>query len=54
MYELRGYIDEAGRRRFAKWFDSLNASAAAKVTVALTRMEQRQSLEYESFSERSV
>ena len=40
MVELRGYIDENGKRRFAIWFESLNAIAAAKVTIALTRIEQ--------------
>lgn len=38
MLELRGYINEKGNRRFATWFDGLGASAAAKVTIALTRM----------------
>ena len=38
MFELRGYIDEKGNRRFAAWFDGLDAQAAAKVTIALTRM----------------
>ncbi|MSO20905.1 MAG: type II toxin-antitoxin system RelE/ParE family toxin [Acidobacteria bacterium] len=37
--ELRGYIDEHGKRRFAEWFDKLSPVAAAKVTIALTRME---------------
>ena len=40
MIELRGYIDENGGRRFANWFAGLDASAAAKVTIALTQMEQ--------------
>jgi hypothetical protein len=40
MLELRGYIDENGNRRFAKWFAGLDAIAAAKVTMALTRIEQ--------------
>ena len=40
MFELRGYIDENGKRRFATWFGSLDAIAAAKVTIALTRMER--------------
>lgn len=40
MIELRGYIDENGIKRFAKWLEGLDASAAAKVTIALTRMEQ--------------
>ena|SRR5271163_435368 len=40
MIELRGYIDESGNRRFAEWFDGLEAPTAAKVTIALSRMEQ--------------
>ena len=40
MFELRGYIDGNGTKRFAKWFRSLNAIAAAKVTIALTRLER--------------
>jgi putative addiction module killer protein len=40
MIELRGYIDEKGNKRFANWLEGLDASAAAKVTIALTRMEQ--------------
>ena len=40
MIELRAYIDENGAERFAEWFDELQAPAAARVTIALTRMEQ--------------
>jgi putative addiction module killer protein len=40
MFELRGYIDPSGNRPFANWFETLNPVAAAKVTKALTRMEQ--------------
>jgi len=40
MIELRGYVDERGNRRFANWLDSLDPAAAAKVTIALTRVEQ--------------
>ena len=40
MIELRGYIDEIGTQRFTKWFTSLDAIAAAKVAIALTRMEK--------------
>jgi putative addiction module killer protein len=40
VIELRGYVDERGNRPFASWFEALNHQAAAKVTVALTRMEQ--------------
>ncbi len=40
MLELRGYIDETGQKRFARWFDGLDTVAAAKVTIALTRIER--------------
>ena len=40
MFELGGYIDENGKKRFALWFEGLNAMAAAKVTIALTRIER--------------
>ena len=40
MIELRGYIDENGNKRFAQWLEGLDATAAAKVTIALARMEQ--------------
>jgi len=40
VIELRGYIDGNGRKPFARWFQSLDPSAAAKVTIGLTRMEQ--------------
>jgi putative addiction module killer protein len=33
------YVDEAGHDHFAKWFNELDARAAAKVTVYLTRIE---------------
>ena len=39
MFKLLGYIDENGIKRFAKWFKTLNGIAAAKVTIALTRLE---------------
>ena len=32
------YIDAAGRSTFARWFEQLNAEAAAKVTTALYRL----------------
>lgn len=38
--EIREFLDENGRSPFAGWFDALDAQAAAKVTVALVRMEQ--------------
>jgi len=40
MVELRGYVDGNGHKPFAHWFDALDASAAAKVAIALTRLEQ--------------
>jgi putative addiction module killer protein len=39
LAELRGYIDDRGREIFAEWFDQLDAVAAAKVTIALSRIE---------------
>ena len=38
--EAREYLDAAGRSPFGKWFDRLNATAAAKVAAALARLEQ--------------
>jgi putative addiction module killer protein len=40
VIELRGYIGKNGAKRFANWLDGLDAAAAAKVTIALARMEQ--------------
>lgn len=40
MIELRGYVDDRGNRPFASWFEALSHEAAAKVTIALSRMEQ--------------
>ena len=37
---LRGYIDENGNKRFAQWLERLDAAAAAKVTIAPSRLEQ--------------
>ena len=34
------YLTGEGRSPFANWFDSLNAPAAAKVTLAMIRLEQ--------------
>ncbi|MCB1384386.1 MAG: type II toxin-antitoxin system RelE/ParE family toxin [Nitratireductor sp.] len=33
------YLDAEGRSPFARWFDDLSPQAAAKITVALMRME---------------
>ena len=40
MFEIREYIDRDGGSPYAKWFNRLNAPAAAKVVRALVRMEQ--------------
>ena len=40
MITLVEYLDENGRSPYAKWFDKLNARAAAKVAIALARIEQ--------------
>jgi putative addiction module killer protein len=37
--ELRFYLDSDGESPFEHWFGDLDAQAAAKVTVALARME---------------
>ena len=39
MLLIREYVDARGRSPFAEWFDDLDARAAAKVTVALARIE---------------
>jgi putative addiction module killer protein len=40
MIELRFYVLEDGRSPFEEWFAELDGVAAAKVTVALARLEQ--------------
>jgi putative addiction module killer protein len=37
--QILEYLDAAGRNPYRNWFESLDAQAAAKVTVALTRIE---------------
>ena len=37
---LREFLNEDGSSPFARWLDSLDATAAAKVTTALIRIEQ--------------
>ena len=37
--EVREYLQENGRSPYQKWFDALPATIAAKVSVALLRME---------------
>lgn len=40
MIEIKEYLDDQGRSPYAKWFNDLNAQAAAKVVTALSRIEQ--------------
>jgi putative addiction module killer protein len=39
MIVIREYIDSKGRSPYSKWFNRLNAPAAAKVVTVLVRME---------------
>lgn len=38
--DIREFLDASGRSPFGRWFEGLNAAAAARVTVALTRLGQ--------------
>ncbi len=38
MIEVREYLDAEGNSPYGRWFDGLNAQAAAKVAIAVTRM----------------
>ena len=40
MVEVREYLSPDGTSPYAKWFDELNAQAAAKVATAIARMAQ--------------
>lgn len=40
VIEVREYVTADGSSPYAKWFNSLNAQAAAKITIAATRMAQ--------------
>lgn len=40
MLKLREYQDTEGHSPFANWFSDLDVTAAAKVTVAIARIEQ--------------
>ena len=40
MIAIREYVDREGRSPYARWFNRLNAQAAAKVTTALVRLGQ--------------
>jgi putative addiction module killer protein len=39
-HSAREYLDLGGRSPFADWFNLLSVEAAAKVTAAITRMDQ--------------
>ncbi len=38
MIQIKEYIDGNGQNHFGKWFEEINASAAAKITTHLTRL----------------
>ncbi len=40
MIEIREYLDARGHSPYARWFERLDARAAARVATALVRMEQ--------------
>lgn len=40
MIEVWEYLDPDGRSPYAQWFNHLNATAAAKVATAMTRVAQ--------------
>lgn len=40
MLQVSEYLDLSGRSPFGRWFSDLDARAAAKISVALARMQQ--------------
>jgi putative addiction module killer protein len=40
VIEIRQYIDRSGRSPFDRWFEKLNDSAKARITVHLDRLER--------------
>jgi len=40
VIQVREYIDASGLSPFGRWFNGLNSTAAAKVTIALYRLGQ--------------
>ncbi len=40
MIEIEEYLDESGQSPFADWFNDLDPRAAAKITMALERIER--------------
>jgi putative component of toxin-antitoxin plasmid stabilization module len=51
MLELRYYLASDGGSPFEEWFTPLDAAAAAKVAVALARLEQGNLLNVKSVGE---
>ena len=49
---LRYYLTAGGESPFESWFSDLDAAAAAKVTVALARLEQGSSRPFDQGSVR--
>lgn len=39
VFEVREYLEENGKSPYKKWFDALPATIAAKVSIALLRIE---------------
>jgi len=39
LIEIREYVDERGESPFARWFEGLDPIAAARITVAVSRLE---------------
>ncbi len=39
MIKIREYLDYRGRSHFGRWFNDLDAGAAARVRTSLARME---------------
>jgi len=40
VIQVREYIDASGLSPFGRWFNGLNSTAAAKITIALYRLGQ--------------
>ena len=40
MIEIREFVDEGGHSPFGRWFASLGAAAAARITTVLVRIER--------------
>lgn len=40
MIELRQYIDSSGRNHFERWFDRLDDTIQARITISLDRLER--------------